>query len=231
MLSLFITAFLLGLIFNAAPGAIFAETVREGVRGGYKSALAVQMGSLVGDALWALLGLVGIGLLLQIEVIRLPVGIAGVLYLLWLSYDSWRTASEEFSLGEPDKSPNVKKALRSGMLLSITNPHNVAYWAAIGSAMGAVGVQNPQAYDYFIFFSGFMVSSVLWTFVCAAIVDRVFRSASKRWAKFTYRACAIAFLLLALSSIRNLWETASASSSVGNNISEAVIESNSSRYL
>ena len=61
MTTLFISAFVLGLVFNAAPGAVFAETIRRGVCGGYRPALAVQIGSLVGDALWAILGLVGIG--------------------------------------------------------------------------------------------------------------------------------------------------------------------------
>ncbi len=60
VLSLFGMAFLLGLIFNAAPGAVFAETIRRGVDGGYQPALAVQIGSLAGDAAWAILGLAGI---------------------------------------------------------------------------------------------------------------------------------------------------------------------------
>ena len=34
LLSLFGMAFLLGLVFNAAPGAVFAETIRRGVDGG-----------------------------------------------------------------------------------------------------------------------------------------------------------------------------------------------------
>ena len=82
MLALFLTAFALGLLFNAAPGAVFAETIKVGVRGGFRPAFAVQLGSLAGDALWALLGLVGVGLLLQLEAVRLPVGLAGVAYLL-----------------------------------------------------------------------------------------------------------------------------------------------------
>ena len=43
-------AFLLGFIFNATPGAVFAETIRHGMTGGYRAALSVQFGSLVGDA-------------------------------------------------------------------------------------------------------------------------------------------------------------------------------------
>jgi chemosensory pili system protein ChpE len=204
VLTLFASAFVLGLIFNAAPGAVFAETVRQGVRGGFRSALMVQFGSLVGDALWAVLGLVGIGLLLQMEGMRWPVGLAGVAYLLWLAWGSWKEASQEFSIATQSNAAAQNKALRSGMLLSITNPQNIAYWAAMGSALSAVGVAQPQPADYGIFFAGFMASSLIWCFVCAALVDRLFRKTRQRWVKITYRLCAIAFLVIALSSLRDL---------------------------
>jgi chemosensory pili system protein ChpE len=204
MFTLFATAFFLGLIFNAAPGAVFAETVRQGARGGYKPALAVQFGSLVGDATWAILGLVGIGALLQLDWLRLPIGIAGVIYLLYLALDSWRAAKQEFTVG--DGADSGKSALRSGMLLSLTNPQNVAYWAALGSAMGAVGVHEPTMRDYAIFFAGFMTSSFVWCFVCAGIVARLFRDAGQRWTKLTYQLCAVAFFALAVASLRDLWQ-------------------------
>lgn len=203
MTTLFISAFLLGLIFNAAPGAVFAETVRQGVRGGYRPALGVQLGSLVGDALWAVLGLVGIGLLLQLDWLRWPIGVAGTLYLLWLARDAWRAASVEF-LVAGDAGVTQRSATRAGVLLSVTNPQNIAYWAALGSAMGAVGVHEPSASDYGIFFAGFMVSSVVWAFVCAAIVDRLFARSGQQWAKLTYRLCAVAFVALALGTLRDL---------------------------
>ena len=94
--------------------------------------------------------------------------------------------------------------MRAGVLLSVTNPQNVAYWAALGSAMGAVGVHEPTAADFGIFFAGFMVSSVVWAFVCAAIVDRLFARAGSQWAKLTYRLCAVAFVALALGTLRDL---------------------------
>ena len=203
MTTLFVTAFLLGLVFNAAPGAVFAETIRQGVRGGYRPALAVQIGSLVGDALWAILGLVGIGLLLQLDWLRWPIGVCGTLYLLWLARDSWRAAGVEFSITEGDVDPK-KSALRAGVLLSVTNPQNIAYWAALGSAMGAVGVHEPTTADYAVFFAGFMLSSVVWAFFCAAVVDRVFARADSGWAKVTYRLCALAFVALALGTLRDL---------------------------
>ena len=208
MLMLFASAFVLGLVFNAAPGAVFAETVRQGLRGGYRPALAVQLGSLVGDASWALLGLAGIGLVMQVDALRWPIGLAGAAYLFWLSWDSWQAARTEHRLDAPAiAAATQKQALRRGMALSLTNPQNLAYWAAMGSALGAVGVAHPGASDYGVFFAGFMTSSLLWCFVCAALVDRLFRRAAAHWSRFTYRCCAALLLALALGTLRDLLGT------------------------
>ncbi len=204
MLTLFISAFLLGVVFNAAPGAIFAETVKQGVRGGFRPAFAVQVGSLVGDLVWAVLGLAGAGLLLQAGALRLPLGLAGAAYLIWLAWDAWRAAGRHLAHDAPDTQTCTRSAMRTGAVMSLTNPHNVAYWAAIGSAMGAIGVANPGMQDYAVFLVAFMTASVLWCVVCAALVDRVFRRAGTTWARLTYRLCAIALLALALGSVRDL---------------------------
>lgn len=203
-LTLFLTALGLGFVFNAAPGAVFVETVRQGVRGGFKPAFAVQVGSLVGDTLWAVIGLAGVALLLSLESLRVPIGVAGVLYLLWLARDAWRTANREFAVDGATPPAHPGHALRAGVLLSVTNPQNIAYFAAIGTGMAAVVSARPTAIDYAVFFAGLMLASLAWSVICAALVDRVFRNASLRWARFTYRACAVLFLALALSSLREL---------------------------
>lgn len=203
MFAFFVSAFLLGLVFNAAPGAVFAETVKQGARGGFKPALAVQVGSLTGDALWAVLGLTGVGVLLQAESLRMPVGIAGVAYLLWLAWDSWRAAGQHLDTRGSDAASH-RSALKTGALLSLTNPQNVAYWAAMGSAMGALGVHEPDNTHYAVFFTAFMTASVLWCFVAATLVDRLFRRANTQWATLTYRLCAAALLALAIGSMRDL---------------------------
>ena len=207
MATLFISAFFLGLVFNAAPGAVFAETVRQGVRGGFRPAFQVQAGSLVGDAAWAILGLAGIGMAMQLDVLRWPLGLAGAAYLAWLSWDSWQAARVEYRMDAGAETAG-QGALKKGMALSLTNPQNIAYWAAMGGAMGAVGVAHPGAADYAVFFAGFMVASVVWCFVCAAVVDRVFRRLGARWARFTYRLCAVALLALALGTLRELFDPA-----------------------
>ena len=205
MITIFITAFVLGLIFNIAPGAIFAESLRRGAQGGYWPALFVQLGSLVGDALWAILGLAGIGILLSAESLQIPVGIAGGGYLLYLAYDSWHAAQATTGAesSSPDQKTAIQSATRSGVILSITNPQNIAYWAALGSAFGTIGITAPTAGDYATFFAGFMASSILWCFVCAGLIAWLFRGRGSAWHKWTYWLCAAAFLYLGCGT---LWQ-------------------------
>ncbi|MDB2324376.1 LysE family translocator [Alphaproteobacteria bacterium] len=207
MIQILTTAFMLGLVFNAAPGAVFAETIKRSMSGGYREALFLQLGSLVGDALWAILGLLGIGVLLQSPAMQLPVAMAGAAYLAYLAWDSWAASNAPIQSSASHKA-NIKtsakstqSAARAGVIISATNPQNIAYWAAIGSAFGALGITQPQPLDYALFFSGFMLSSLLWCFFCAALVSKLFGKAGNKWKVITYRLCAIAFFYLACGTL------------------------------
>ena len=203
MLTIFLAALALGLVFNAAPGAVFAETVRQGLRGGFRPAFAVQVASLAGDASWAVLGLAGAGLLAQAEVLRVPLALGGSAYLTWLAWDSWREARRDAAIGgEADVAP-AGRALRRGVLLSLTNPQNLAYWAALGGMLGTLGVTEPRPSDYAVFFAGFMTASIAWCFACAALVARL-ATLGPRWARLSYRLCAAALLWLAVANVRDL---------------------------
>lgn len=206
MITLFVTAFLLGMAFNAAPGAVFAETIRRGSVGGFRHALAVQVGSLLGDATWALLGLAGIGLVLQTTWLRWPVGIAGTSYLFWLGWQAWQSRDATRADLVSGSTSTAGSPLGSGAMISLTNPQNFAYWGAVGGALVSSGVNDPQTADYAIFFAGFMASSVIWCFFFAAVVGRAFQGRS-RWTHYANELCALAFFSLAVLSLYNLMQT------------------------
>ena len=199
----FIQAFILGLLFNAAPGVVFTETIKRGINGGFFPALYVQIGSLAGDALWAILGLLGIGILLNIDILKYPLSIIGIIYLIYLAYDSFISSNIKYEKIVVSKSMK-NNALKSGVFLSITNPQNIAYWAALGSSFGALGIADPQTSHYFIFFFGFISSSILWCFVCALAVDKIFKYTNSIIKKYIFRICTIAFLYLAVGTFYNL---------------------------
>ena len=199
----FIQAFILGLLFNATPGVVFTETIKRGINGGFFPALYVQIGSLAGDALWAILGLLGIGILLNIDILKYPLSIIGIIYLIYLAYDSFISSNIKYEKIVVSKSMN-NNALKSGVFLSITNPQNIAYWAALGSSFGALGIAEPQTSHYFIFFFGFISSSILWCFVCALAVEKIFKYTNSVIKKYIFRICTIVFLYLAVGTFYNL---------------------------
>ncbi|WP_457788793.1 LysE family transporter [Pseudomonas sp. PL-6] len=203
MFSFFLAAMLLGFVFNAAPGAVFSETLRRGLRDGYRPALLVQIGSLVGDATWAALGLTGLALLLDSAQIRYPLTLASALYLAWLGYQSLRDAHRPTQPSD-DGQVAAGSAFAAGATLSLTNPQNIVYWAAMGGAMAAIGVAQPTPTHLAVFFAGFMVSSLLWCFICAGLVDWFRRAASRLWHRLTYLACGLALLGLSGMTLAEL---------------------------
>ena len=83
MLAIFFYALVFGFVFCLSPGAVLAETLRRGLQHGFTPALLVQVGSLVGDAVWAVIGLTGIALLIQHDAVRVPLTLLCALYLAW----------------------------------------------------------------------------------------------------------------------------------------------------
>ena len=204
-LGLFCGAFGLGLVFNLTPGAVFAETLRRGLHEGYRAALGVQLGSLTGDATWAILGLAGVGLMLQAPSVRLPVTLASGVYLCWLGWLSLRDAWEaRAGIAPPVADPRAagRQAVGAGVVLSLTNPQNLAYWAAMGAALGVLGITSPRPVDYAVFFAGFMASSVAAAFLSAWFVDAFRRRASHGWHVAMYLACAVLLGWLGLGLLR-----------------------------
>ena len=116
MIQILSAAFVLGLIFNAAPGAVFAETIRRSMSGGFREALILQLGSLTGDALWAILGLLGIGVLLQSPSLQFPIAIAGSAYLGYLAFKIAFTGAKIAFIHMS------KPGLLSGLTLQLINP-------------------------------------------------------------------------------------------------------------
>jgi len=171
MLELFGSAFLLGLLFNAVPGAVFAETLRRGLRGGFAPAFAVQVGSLVGDFSWAVLGLAGAGALFALPHVETPLALAGAGLLLWLASQSLRDGLGPVPAFDPQAPvASHRSALGGGAAMSLSNPMNVTYWAGLGGTISVLGAGDHGPTAFAVFLAGFMASSFLWCFVCAGLV-------------------------------------------------------------
>ncbi|WAJ37344.1 LysE family translocator [Pseudomonas sp. GOM7] len=203
MLTVFLAAVLFGLAFVVSPGAVFSETLRRGLSGGYRPALLVQLGSLIGDALWALIGLSGLVLLLSQDSVRVPLTLASAAYLAWLGVQGLRDAWQPPQQGE-EGGAQARSAFAAGALLSLSNPKNIVFWGALGSALAGIVEGAPTGEQMLVFFAGFMLASLLWCFVCAALVDWLRRNTSLLWHRLSYAGCGMLLLALAALTLRGL---------------------------
>ena len=197
MLTIFFYALVFGFVFCLSPGAVLAETLRRGLLHGFTPALSVQIGSLVGDAVWAVIGLTGIALLIQHDAVRVPLTIVCALYLAWLGVQSLRDA---WRLPEAEDAPasSGKNALAVGAAISLANPKNIVYWGALGSALSGIVGATPSHGQTLMFFAGFMVASVLSCFLIAALVNLLRKNASPLWQRISYGTCGLVLIYLAM---------------------------------
>jgi chemosensory pili system protein ChpE/L-lysine exporter family protein LysE/ArgO len=93
---LFFSAFVMSIAFAAQPGVITFESIRRGLARGWRAALHLEFGSLVGDATWAIIALIGVSFLFQHQLIALGLSLFGCGLLLRLAWDAWKAARKEY---------------------------------------------------------------------------------------------------------------------------------------
>lgn len=207
MIELFTYAFFLGVVFNALPGAILAESLRRGLAGGFGPAFAVQIGSLAGDGVWVVLGLLGTAAFFKLSYVASPLTFCGALLLGYLAFSSFQDSNREMPdvrsepIGKLDKG-----AMASGIALSLSNPLNITYWVALGGTIAAFSDGKPTRIDFFVFILGFMLSSVLWCFFAAAIIAYTrLHLTQKLWQTLNI-VCGIGLLMFAVLVLVKLFE-------------------------
>lgn len=203
MLTIFFYALVFGFVFCLSPGAVLAETLRRGLLHGFTPALLVQVGSLVGDAVWAVVGLTGIALLIQHDAVRVPLTVVCALYLAWLGVrsllDAWHLPEADSNVARSGKS-----ALAVGAAISLANPKNIVYWGALGSALSGIVGATPSHGQTLMFFAGFMLASVLSCFLIAALVNLLRQNASPLWQRISYGACGVVLIYLAILATQGI---------------------------
>ncbi|AZF21691.1 Chemotactic transduction protein chpE [Pseudomonas sp. R4-35-07] len=203
MLTIFFYALVFGFVFCLSPGAVLAETLRRGLLYGFTPALLVQIGSLVGDAVWAVIGLTGIALLIQHDAVRVPLTVVCALYLAWLGI---RSLVDAWQLPQVESAPTSsgKNALAVGAAISLANPKNIVYWGALGSALSGIVGTTPSHGQTLMFFAGFMLASVLSCFLTAALVNVLRKNASPTWQRISYGACGLVLIYLAILAAQGI---------------------------
>jgi chemosensory pili system protein ChpE len=196
-MSLAVSSFILGIVFCAPPGIITAETIRRGFARGFRPALFVQFGSLVGDSTWSLIALTGLAIVVQNNTAQILLSVVGMGIMVRLAWDAFKaayTATEAHAMTPASEYGDFA----TGALLSLSNPFNIVFWTGIGATAFSGIPDGPQLPHFIIFFIAFMTGAFLWCFFMAGLVAWGRRFVTPTFFRWVNAACGIALGLFAL---------------------------------
>jgi len=157
--------FLLSLSLCLDIGIVNIAMMSVAMQRGYWTGFWLGLGSCIGDLLYAILALAGMTALLQFEAVRWGMWLGGTAILLILATKMIISALKSHRTGhqpEPLNHGTYFQQLLKGMLLALSSPSAIIWFAAVGGALIAQsGVQSWQATGSFL--AGFFGAGVLWT--------------------------------------------------------------------
>jgi chemosensory pili system protein ChpE len=202
---IFLSAFVAGLAYCAAPGIINAEAIRRAVARGFRAALLFQVGALAGDAVWAAVALSGVVVLRLYAGLQLILGVCGAVLLVWMAWGAVRDSlRDSASVGSR---PSGRADLLLGALLSLANPFAVVFWLSVGGGLMPAGGLAPQLPVVATMVGAFILAALTWSVLLAAVAcygRRLVTAAAFRWLNAGAGVC------MALFGFGLFWQTLAA---------------------
>ena len=162
MSSAFVAGLLLGGFVAAQVGPVSLLCIRTSTRSGFRVGVSVGLGAAVVDLLYAICGVAGAAAIVQIEPVRLTLGLVGAAVLAFMAIRTLRTAWRLRLGGETSQEVAVpSSAFRTGVVATASNPLTIISWAAIFGAANAGAVAD-TAPDTLALLLGIGIGSAGW---------------------------------------------------------------------
>jgi threonine/homoserine/homoserine lactone efflux protein len=120
-----------------APGAVTAATIAQGTRNRWAGAL-IAIGHGIVEIPLIFLLMAGLGLVFELDPVKIVIGLLGGGFLLWMGIDMLRQPPPETDA--PETAFN-KGSVMTGIVLSATNPYFLFWWATVGLNL-AIGAKE-----------------------------------------------------------------------------------------
>ncbi|MFC1895788.1 LysE family translocator [Thermodesulfobacteriota bacterium] len=190
------TSFVIGLSGAMMPGPVLTVTISEGIRRGFRAGPLVVLGHGILEFFLVISLVLGLGPLLQKDVVFAAVGSAGTIIMLWMGWGMIRSLPT-LQLPSATEGGSHIHPVWAGIFLSVANPYWTLWWATIGlgyiiysQRFGVLGVA--------FFFAGHIFSDLAWYSAVSWAVARGRSLMSKRVYRTLIALCATALILFAL---------------------------------
>ena len=117
------------VILAASPGPGVFATVARALSSGFKPALEVVAGIVLGDIIFLGFAIFGLSLVAQtVGEFFVFIKIAGGLYLVWLGVKMWRSTPIEHMVAPEQKETRWTTNFTSGLFITLSNPKVILFY-------------------------------------------------------------------------------------------------------
>ena len=153
----------LGFLTAAQVGPIWLLCLRSTLRGGFRVGVAIGAGAAVVDVLYAGLGVAGASRLLEIDPLRIALGLGGAVVLALLGLRTLWSAFRIRLGGEAaDEVSSPRRAFLTSLGATASNPMTIVAWAAIFSAASTASVIGSSRAAALVLLAGVCAGSFAW---------------------------------------------------------------------
>ena len=164
------SGFGLGFLVGAQVGPIWLFCARSVLRGTFAVGVAIGAGAALIDALYALLGGLGAAALLQIDPVRIALGLAGAAVLAALGLRTLRSAFRVRLGGEATAEvASPRRAFVTSVGATASNPLTIASWAAVFSVASTADLVD-SAGSGAVFVVGVGFGTLTWFTLLSAVL-------------------------------------------------------------
>ncbi|NMO96291.1 LysE family transporter [Paenibacillus lemnae] len=192
-MSLFLSYIFLGLSLSAPVGPINAAQLDKGLKKGFWHAWLFGLGAVLADIVYMVLVYMGVVHFLSTPFVQTFLWLFGAFVLLYTGIESVMTAGK-VSVSSEKKDDSLIASMRSGFLMSLSNPMTILFWLGI---YGSVLVKTAADYgtgDLLLYSGAVILGVLIWDFTMAGMAS-TFRK------YFNTRAITVISILSGLSLI------------------------------
>ena len=189
-----------------APGAVTAATIAQGTRNRRAGAL-IALGHGIVEIPLIFLLMLGLGLVFEMDPVKIVIGLLGGGFLLWMGIGMLRQGSAD--AGAPQTTFN-KGSVITGVILSATNPYFLFWWATVGLNL-AIGAKELGITALILFAIVHWLCDLIWLSVLSVAANITHKSAGLFGQKLQHGIrlfCSIALLVFGIKFIADalaLW--------------------------
>jgi threonine/homoserine/homoserine lactone efflux protein len=192
--ALFLQSLVIGVSIAAPVGPIGLLVIQRTLQRGRAIGLATGLGAALADGVYGAVGAFGVtSLIAWLNSMRLPLALAGGVFLLWLAWRSW-TAPLAAQAAKNNDSRDVISAFAGTFVLTLSNPATIFSFIAIFASLGASGTPASP----WPMIAGVSIGSALWWLLLSSVIARWRERFDARWQRRVNRASALLLAAFAL---------------------------------